>query len=199
MSLIILYFSWEHIHQQSSISLAHSTRMSKQESSIEKSTVSLHDEGQAMAAVQNEENADSKSADSPGAPPAQLTKVIRKVDLLVVPIMTVLLAFSYIDRSNMGLAAVAGMSSELNFEGYDYSVSLLVFFPGYALAVFPSSYILNRTKVRYWLTFVCFTFGLFTLGSGLIRNQAGLLAMRVLLGMAEAGYVSRPLLQGRQC
>ncbi|KAF9891538.1 hypothetical protein FE257_004005 [Aspergillus nanangensis] len=101
--------------------------------------------------------------------------------------MMVLLAFSYIDRSNMGLASVAGMSTELDFKGYDYSVMLLVFFPGYALCVLPSNYILHRTSVRYWLTFVCIGFGLFTLGSGLIRNQNGLLAMRVLLGIFEAG------------
>ncbi|KAL4802556.1 major facilitator superfamily domain-containing protein [Aspergillus unguis] len=165
-----------------------SRRQSEQESSIEKvatPTVSLQDEGTAV--VQHEENVQSKHLQLPGVPQAQLKKAIRKVDFLVLPIMTVMLAFSYIDRSNMGLANVAGMSSELKFEGYDYSISLLVFFPGYALAVFPSNYILNRTKVQYWLTFVCVAFGIFTLGSGLIRNQAGLFAMRVLLGMAEAG------------
>ncbi|KAJ5814250.1 uncharacterized protein N7503_001000 [Penicillium pulvis] len=117
----------------------------------------------------------------------QLKEAVRRVDILIIPIMTVLLSFSYIDRSNMGLAAVVGMSTELEFKGYDYSIMLLVFFPGYALCVLPSGYILSKTSVRYWLPFICINFGLFTLGSGLIRNQAGLLAMRIFMGISEAG------------
>ncbi|KAJ6002532.1 hypothetical protein N7451_005079 [Penicillium sp. IBT 35674x] len=95
----------------------------------------------------------------------QLKKAVRRVDMLIIPIMMVLLSFSYIDRSNMGLAAVVGMSTELEFKGY----------------------ILSKTSVRYWLPFICINFGLFTLGSGLIRNQAGLLAMRIFMGIFEAG------------
>jgi hypothetical protein len=121
------------------------------------------------------------------ASPEELRKTIRKMDLIVLPVMTVLLAFCFIDRSNMGLAAVAGMSQELDFKGYQYSISLLVFFPGYVIFVLPSSYVLQRTSVRYWLSFLTVTFGLFTLGAGLIRNFGGLVAMRVFLGICEAG------------
>lgn len=152
-----------------------------------KPTYSPHNEGETTATVQHDENIEAKGTEDVSISPERLAKAVRRVDLRVVPVMMILLAFSFIDRSNMGLAVVAGMSTELKFEGYDYSLALLVFFPGYALAVLPSNYILQRVLVRYWLTFVCIAFGLFTLGSGLIRNQAGLLAMRVLLGFAEAG------------
>ncbi|EXJ71206.1 uncharacterized protein A1O5_06200 [Cladophialophora psammophila CBS 110553] len=144
--------------------------------------------GSTTSTFQHEEHGEPKieSIDSI-ASSEELRKTIRRMDLVVVPVMMVLLAFCYIDRSNMGLAAVAGMAAELDFKSYQYSISLLVFFPGYALFVIPSNYVLHRTSVRYWLTFLSITFGLFTLGMGLIRNYAGLVAMRVFLGICEAG------------
>lgn len=117
----------------------------------------------------------------------ELAKTIKKMDLIVLPVMTVVLAFCFIDRSNMGLAAVSGMSAELKFKGFQYSTALLVFFPGYALFVLPSNYVLQKTSVRYWLTFLSVSFGLFTLALGLVQNFASLVAMRVFLGMCEAG------------
>ena len=63
----------------------------------------------------------------------ELKKTIRRMDLITLPVLTLLLAFCFIDRANMGLAAVAGMTADLEFVGYQYSISLLVFFPGYVL------------------------------------------------------------------
>lgn len=131
-----------------------------------------------------------ESADGPDIDPYRLGKTIRKMDLVVLPIMTVILAFCFIDRTNMGLAMVVGMGSELRFDSYGYSTALLVFFPGYALFVLPSDYILSKTSVRYWLTFLSLAFGILTLAAGLVHNFGGLVAVRDLLGICEAGYVS---------
>uniref|UniRef100_A0A0B7K9R7 Major facilitator superfamily (MFS) profile domain-containing protein n=1 Tax=Bionectria ochroleuca TaxID=29856 RepID=A0A0B7K9R7_BIOOC len=119
--------------------------------------------------------------------PHRLARTIRKMDIVVLPIMTVILAFCFIDRTNMGLAMVVGMGSELRFDSYGYSTALLVFFPGYALFVLPSNYILSKTSVRYWLTFLSLAFGFLTLAAGLVRTFGGLVAVRALLGICEAG------------
>lgn len=126
-------------------------------------------------------------AADPNVNSEELTKTIRKVDRIVLPAMTVLLALCFIDRTNMGLAAVAGMTTDLGLKGFQYSTTLLVFFPGYALFVLPSNYVLQKTSVRYWLTFLCLSFGLFTLAHGLVRNFGSLVAMRLFLGICEAG------------
>jgi hypothetical protein len=158
------------------------------EHSIAKETMHATALGEVTAETLHKEYVEPES-ESVGlvASQEQIQNAVRRVDVLIIPIMMVLLSFSYIDRSNMGLAAVVGMSTELEFKGYDYSIMLLVFFPGYALCVMPSNYILSKTSVRYWLPFICINFGLFTLGSGLIRNQAGLISMRVFMGISEAG------------
>lgn len=119
--------------------------------------------------------------------PRLLKQTLRKIDVIVLPVMTLLLAFCFIDRANMGLAAVAGMTRELKIVGYQYSISLLVFFPGYALFAIPSNYLLTKTSVRYWITFLSLGFGLFTLAMGLVRSFTALAVMRVFLGVFEAG------------
>lgn len=132
---------------------------------------------------------DGPHAESADVDPVKLAKTIRKIDLIVLPIMTIILAFCFIDRANMGLAMVVGMGKELEFKSNSYSVALLVFFPGYALCVLPSNYILSKTPVRYWLTILSIGFGLFTLATRLVRNFGSLVAMRTLLGVCEAGQV----------
>jgi sugar phosphate permease len=117
----------------------------------------------------------------------ELAKTIRKVDLIILPVMTIVLAFSFIDRTNMGLAAVAGMVTELGLKGNEFSISLLAYFPGYVVFVLPSNYILSKWSIRGWLTVLTVTFGIFTLAMGLIQNFASLVVMRFFLGICEAG------------
>ncbi|KAK6385549.1 hypothetical protein LTS17_001117 [Exophiala oligosperma] len=120
------------------------------------------------------------------AAPKVITKVVRRIDLQLLPVLTLLLSVCFLDRGNMGLAAVAGMSKELGFVGYQYSITLLAFFPGYVLCVLPNNYLLGRVSIRYWLTFVSIGFGLFTLASGLIHSFEALAVVRAFLGCFEA-------------
>ncbi len=117
----------------------------------------------------------------------ELNKTIRRMDLITLPVVTLLLGLCFIDRANMGLANVAGMGSELKLVGYQYSIALLTFFPGYAVFAIPSNYILVKTSVRYWLSFLAFGFGAFTLGMGFVRNFHTLAILRLFLGVCEAG------------
>ena len=117
----------------------------------------------------------------------EVRATLRRMDIITLPVLTTLLAFCFIDRANMGLAAVAGMTADLHFVGYQYSISLLVFFPGYALFALPSNYILTKTSVRYWLTLLSIGFGAFTLVMGFARSFKTIVALRVFLGIFEAG------------
>ncbi|KAJ9615514.1 hypothetical protein H2200_001589 [Cladophialophora chaetospira] len=119
----------------------------------------------------------------------EVKRAIRRIDIIVVPVLTVFLAFCFIDRANMGLAAVAGMTTEIGLVGYQYSITLLLFFPGYVLFALPSNYLLSKVSVRIWLCTLGMGFGLFTLIMGVIKNFAGLAVMRLFLGVFEAGVL----------
>lgn len=122
-----------------------------------------------------------------GDDPEEVKKTIRRIDWIIIPVITVILSFCYIDRSNMGLANVAGMGKDLELVGYRYSIALLVFFVGYVTFALPSNYLMAKTKVRYWLTFISAGFGLFTLGTGFVKNYHTLVVLRLFLGIFEAG------------
>jgi MFS family permease len=52
----------------------------------------------------------------------------------------------------------------------------------------PSNIILKKVAPSTWLAAIMFLWGIVTIGQGLVQNQAGLIAMRLLLGLFEAGF-----------
>lgn len=87
---------------------------------------------------------------NPEAMAREDSKLMRRVDWRLLPWICVLYALSLIDRyilysretngrNNIGGASIAGMETELQMENNNsYSVSLLVFFPGYSTHFGPS-------------------------------------------------------------
>lgn len=71
--------------------------------------------------------------------------------------------------------------------GNDYNVALLVFFVPYILFEIPSNIILKKVAPSTWLSLIMVLWGIATMGQGLINNFGGLVAMRVLVGLFEAG------------
>lgn len=58
--------------------------------------------------------------------PEHRKRVMRRVNLRVVVMLAVIYIISISDRNNLGLAAVAGMTEDLDLKGTRYSVAVLV-------------------------------------------------------------------------
>lgn len=71
--------------------------------------------------------------------------------------------------------------------GNDYNVALLVFFIPYILFEVPSNILIKRLAPSTYLSAIMVLWGIATIGQGLITTQGGLIAMRVLVGLFEAG------------
>jgi len=57
----------------------------------------------------------------------------------------VVFGLSLLDRSNIGIAYIAGMGEDLDLsQGARYSVVLLLFFPTYAVFELPSNFVIRR-------------------------------------------------------
>ena len=52
----------------------------------------------------------------------ETTRILRKVDYRLIPLLTTLYVMSFLDRSNLGNAAIAGMNDDLNLVGHRYNV-----------------------------------------------------------------------------
>ena len=63
--------------------------------------------------------------------PIEEKKLLRKVDLHVVPPLLILFLLAFLDRVNIGNAKIQGMTKELHMVGQDYSIALFIFFIPY--------------------------------------------------------------------
>ncbi|KAH6909283.1 high-affinity nicotinic acid transporter [Coprinopsis sp. MPI-PUGE-AT-0042] len=119
--------------------------------------------------------------------PARTGRLLRKMDWAIVPFLALLYLLSFLDRSNIGNARLAGLEKDLNMGGLDYNIALAIFFPFYVAAEIPSNIMMKRTSPSLWLCIIMLAWGLTMTLMGLVKNFAGLLAARAVLGLCEGG------------
>ncbi|OJJ63584.1 hypothetical protein ASPSYDRAFT_53251 [Aspergillus sydowii CBS 593.65] len=121
--------------------------------------------------------------------PALERKVVRKCDLHVVPILTALFMFAFLDRINIGNARILGLEEDLGMGGHQYNIALFVFFIPYILFEVPSNMLLKRIKPSVWLSGIMAGWGIVTVCQGVTASFEGLVVCRVLIGALEAGFM----------
>lgn len=94
-------------------------------------------------------------------------KLLRKLDLHVLPPLFVLLLVAFLDRINIGNARILGLEEDLNMAGNHYAIALQVFFVLYILLEIPSNIALKVIAPSTWLSGIMFIWGeyLFALGT----------------------------------
>ncbi|CAL1702171.1 unnamed protein product [Somion occarium] len=114
-------------------------------------------------------------------------RILRKIDLRVVPVLCVLYLLAFLDRVNIANATLFGLKEDLKLQGDQYNTALVIFFVPYIICEIPSNALLKRLKPHLWLSGCMFMFGLTTLLQGFTQNYGGLLATRFFLGVFESG------------
>lgn len=110
-----------------------------------------------------------------------------KVDLWLIPWLSFLYLLSFLDRTNIGNARLAGLEDNLNMKSGDYNNSLTIFFVSYALVEPITNALLKKLTPRIFFTIVIIAWGTIMTLMGLVHNNSGLLTARFFLGVAEAG------------
>src|SRR6266702_2054872 len=119
---------------------------------------------------------------------AELEKrVLRKVTLRIVPFVMLLYFIAFIDRVNIGFAALT-MNKDLGFSPSVFGFGAGIFFWGYFLLEVPSNVILDKVGARLWIARVMITWGLVSGAMAFIQGQTSFYILRFLLGAAEAGF-----------
>ncbi|KAK7948855.1 uncharacterized protein PG986_009741 [Apiospora aurea] len=114
-------------------------------------------------------------------------KLMWKVDVALIPWLSLLYLMSFLDRTNIGNARLAGMEDDLGMKGQDYNMTLTIFFISYAAAEPVTNALLKRLSPRVFFTAIIFVWGVTQTLMGIVHNYPGLLAARFFLGIAEAG------------
>ncbi|WVN88810.1 uncharacterized protein L203_104023 [Cryptococcus depauperatus CBS 7841] len=127
------------------------------------------------------------AAMSPEEYQAMEKKLLRRMDLNLIPWMTLLYLLSFIDRVNVGAAKLVGLTTELHLTSLQYSNASMIFFVPYVVFEVPSNLLLKRLRPSRWIPFTMVCWAIFQTTMGLVTNYGQLLALRFCLGLFEAG------------
>ncbi|KAF8153406.1 MFS general substrate transporter [Crassisporium funariophilum] len=141
-------------------------------------------------------------------PPPTLTdeeerRLWRKIDLRLMPILSLMYLLSFLDRGNIGNffnlfsfndpygesgnARLQGLQSQLHLTGNQYNIALTMYFIPYCLFECPANLVLKRFRPSKWLPGITVTWGIVMTLMGLVKTYPQLVGARVCLGVAEAG------------
>ncbi|KAJ9659939.1 hypothetical protein H2198_002829 [Neophaeococcomyces mojaviensis] len=120
--------------------------------------------------------------------PQEQKKIIRRIDLRLVPTLGFMYCVSLMDRTNLGIAVVAGMGTDLVLVGNRYSVIVLLFFITYVLLQPPATVVLRKVGPRIFLPAIVILWGATMIGFGFVQTWVQLIPLRLLLGIFEAGF-----------
>jgi ACS family tartrate transporter-like MFS transporter len=113
--------------------------------------------------------------------------VIRKVSGRLLPFLFVLYVVAYLDRVNVGFAALQ-MKSALHFSDPVYGLGAGMFFAGYLFFQIPSNIVLVKFGARRWISVLMIAWGLISSSMMFVHTPTGFYVLRFLLGAAEAGF-----------
>ncbi|KAF2854796.1 MFS nicotinic acid transporter-like protein Tna1 [Plenodomus tracheiphilus IPT5] len=114
-------------------------------------------------------------------------KLLRKLDLKLIPWLSFLYLISFLDRTNIGNAKVDGLQKDLHLTDGQYSASLTIFFVSYSVFEPLTNILLKKLRPSVFLPLIMVLWGICMTCMGLVHNYAGLMTCRWWLGVAEAG------------
>src|SRR4051812_15295321 len=112
---------------------------------------------------------------------------LRKIAWRLVPFLGLLYFVNYLDRTNVGFAKLT-MSADLGLTETMYGLAAGLFFIGYLAFEAPSNMALHRFGARRWIARIMVTWGICAVAMGFVQGPGSLYTVRVLLGIAEAGF-----------
>src|SRR3954466_9131717 len=114
---------------------------------------------------------------------AYVTRVRRRL----IPFLFLLYIVAYLDRINVGFAALQ-MNASLGFSSTTYGLGAGIFFLSYTLLEIPSNVMLARIGARLWIARIMISWGVVSASMMFVRSAPAFYTLRFLLGAAEAGF-----------
>lgn len=116
-------------------------------------------------------------------------KILRKIDLLVLPTIGILYILNYIDRQNLAAAKLQGITQDLNMSTEQFATAVSILFVGYLPFQIPSNLLI--TKISRPGMYICLAvaiWGAISAATAAVKTYGQLLAVRAILGAAEAVF-----------
>ena len=112
---------------------------------------------------------------------------LRTVAWRIVPFMCLLYMLNILDRANVGFARLA-MQDDLGLTQTAFDLGYGMFYVGYIVFEVPSNLLMRRFGARRWIARIMITWGLVSAAMMFASDIWSFYALRILLGIAEAGF-----------
>jgi ACS family tartrate transporter-like MFS transporter len=114
-------------------------------------------------------------------------RTIARVQTRLIPFIFICYVIAYLDRVNIGFAATE-LQRDLGLSDAAFGLGAGLFFLGYCLFEVPSNLILERVGARLWIARIMVGWGFVSMAMALVSGIWSFYLLRVLLGIAEAGF-----------
>ncbi|WWC88845.1 uncharacterized protein L201_003760 [Kwoniella dendrophila CBS 6074] len=111
--------------------------------------------------------------------------ILKKLDYIVLPLVTMSLLLGGVDKVILGTSATFGLKQDLHLVGQQYSWSSSIIFFGAMLTVFPQSWLCQKLPTGKVFAVNVFFFGVMTFATIGVKSAGSLQAVRFILGMFE--------------
>ena len=118
---------------------------------------------------------------------AEGERLMRRVLWRLVPFIFICYVISYLDRTNVGFAAIS-MNQDLGLTATMFGWAAGLFFFGYFMFEIPSNLLMQRFGARVWIARIMITWGLISMATAFATGPISFSIARFLLGLAEAGF-----------
>jgi ACS family tartrate transporter-like MFS transporter len=120
-------------------------------------------------------------------------KVFMRCAWRLMPFILLLYFINYVDRVNIGFAALT-MRQDLSLSAEQFGWAAGILFWSYALFQVPGNIIMEKIGAKRWIFTILLAWGLISASMAFVQGAPSLYVMRLLLGMAEAGFFPGMLL-----
>lgn len=114
-------------------------------------------------------------------------ETVRKVALRLMPFLMFCYLIAYIDRVNVGFAALT-MNDDIGLTASMFGFGATLFFAAYVLFEMPSNVAMEKFGARRWIARIMITWGMVGFATAFITGPISYGVSRFLLGAAEAGF-----------
>src|SRR5262249_32015862 len=106
-------------------------------------------------------------------------QTVRKVKARIIPFVFVLFVISFIDRINIGFAALT-MNKDLAITSQQFGLLSGIFFWGYFIFEIPSNLLMHKVGARIWIARILISWGIVAMLTGFVQTAAHLYVVRFL-------------------
>lgn len=134
--------------------------------------------------------------DAPAAQPSHSSEsrqIVAKVSRHLLWFLFLLFVVSFLDRINIGFAALT-MMKDLGLSGTQFGLATTLFYLAYIACGVPSNVVLARIGARRWIAAIMIAWGLASTATMFANDARTLYWLRMLVGVTEAGFLPGMLL-----